>query len=51
MWSKTLSEEHSKYKELSNLVNALMRAGLEGRLNGCEIFLDMDNQVAEGHYY
>jgi hypothetical protein len=28
-----------------------MRAGLEGRLTGREIFLYTDNQVAEGSYY
>jgi hypothetical protein len=51
MWSQTLCEEHSNYKELRNLVNALMRACLEGRLTGREIFLYTDNQVAEGSYY
>jgi hypothetical protein len=51
MWSETLCEEHSNYKELRNLVNALMRAGLEGRLTGREIFLYTDNQVAEDSYY
>jgi hypothetical protein len=51
LWSETLCEEHSNYKELRNLVNALMRAGLEGRLTGREIFLCTDNQVAEGSYY
>jgi hypothetical protein len=51
LWSETLCEEHSNYKGLRNLVNALMRAGLEGRLTGREIFLYTDNQVAEGSYY
>jgi hypothetical protein len=51
LWSETLCEEHSNYKELRNLVNALMRAGLEGRLTGRDIFLYTDNQVAEGSYY
>jgi hypothetical protein len=51
VWSETLSEEHSNYKEMRNLVNALMRAGLEGRLTGCELFLYTDKQVAEGAYY
>jgi hypothetical protein len=34
LWSEMLSEEHSNYKKSQNLVNALMRAGLEGRLTG-----------------
>jgi hypothetical protein len=51
MWSEILCEEHSKYKELRNLVNALMRAGLEGRLTGRDFFLYTDTQVAEGSYY
>jgi hypothetical protein len=51
LWYENLCEEHSNYKELRNLVNALMRAGLEGRLTGRDIFLFTDNQVAEGSYY
>jgi elongation factor P--beta-lysine ligase len=51
LWYETVCEEHSNYKELRNLVNALMRAGLEGRLTGREVFLYTDNQVAEGSYY
>jgi hypothetical protein len=51
MWSETLCEEHSNYKELRNLVNALIGAGLEGKLTGREIFLYTDNQVSEGSYY
>jgi hypothetical protein len=51
LWSETLCEEHSNTKELRNLVNALMRAGLEGRLTGRDIFLYTDNQVAKRSYY
>jgi hypothetical protein len=51
LWSGTLSEEHSNYKELRISANALMRAGLEGRLTGYEILLYTDNQVAEEAYY
>jgi hypothetical protein len=51
LWSETLCEEHSNYKELRNLLNALIRAGLEGSLTGREIFLYTDNQVVEGSYY
>jgi hypothetical protein len=51
LWYEALCEEHSDYKELRNLVNALMRAGLEGRLTGLEIFLYTYNQVAEASYY
>jgi hypothetical protein len=51
LWSETLCEEHSNDKELRNLVNALMRAGLECRLTGRGIFLYTDNQTTEGTYY
>jgi hypothetical protein len=36
---------------MRNFVNALMQAGLEGRLIVCEIFLYTDKQVAEGENY
>jgi hypothetical protein len=32
-------------------VNALIRAGQEGLLDGCVVFLYMDNQTAEGSYF
>jgi hypothetical protein len=35
---------------LKNLVNAMVRAAQEGRLEGCEVFVYTDNQTAEGAY-
>jgi hypothetical protein len=33
-----------------NLVNVMVRAAQEGRLDGCEVFLYTYNQTAEGAY-
>jgi hypothetical protein len=32
-------------------MNAIIRAGQEGLLDGCEVFLYTDNQTAEGSYF
>jgi hypothetical protein len=45
-WCDKIQEASSNYKELWNLVNAMMRAAQEGRLDGCEVFLYTDNQTA-----
>jgi hypothetical protein len=49
--SETLREEHSNYKEILYLVNALMGACLEDRLTSCELFLYTNNKVTHGAYY
>jgi hypothetical protein len=49
-WCKSIQEDTSNYRELRNLVKAMVRAAQEGRLDGCEVFLYTDNQTAEGAY-
>jgi ribonuclease HI len=50
-WCDKIQEASSNYRELQNLVNAMLRAAQEGRLDGCEVFLYADNQTAEGSYF
>jgi hypothetical protein len=47
-WCETIQEATSNYRELRNLVNIMVRAAQEGRLDGCEVFLYTYNQTAEG---
>jgi hypothetical protein len=49
-WCELIQEATSNYRELRNLVNTMVRAAQEGRLEGCEVFLYTDNQTAEGAY-
>jgi hypothetical protein len=49
-WCERIQEATSNYRELRNLVNAMVRAAQEGRLEGCKVFLYTDNQTAEGSY-
>jgi hypothetical protein len=35
-WCNQIQEASSNYRELRNLVNAMLRATPEGRLDGCE---------------
>jgi ribonuclease HI len=49
-WCELIQEATSNYWELRNLVNAMVLAVQEGRLEGCEVFLYTDNQTAEGAY-
>jgi hypothetical protein len=50
-WRKSIQEVTSNYQELRNLVNAMVQAAQEGRLDGCEACLYTDNHTAEGDYY
>ena len=50
-WSAELEDKHSNYKELRNLVNAVVKAHKKGLLTNCELFLFTDNFVAECGYY
>jgi hypothetical protein len=50
-WSDEIQEASSNYSELRNLVNSMLRAAQEGRLDGCEVFYYIDNQTAEGSYF
>jgi hypothetical protein len=45
-WCESIQEATSNYRELRNLVNAMVRDAQEGRLEGCEVFLYMDNQTS-----
>jgi ribonuclease HI len=47
-WCERIQEATSNYWELRNLVNAMVRATQEGRIEGCEVFLYTDNQTSEG---
>jgi hypothetical protein len=49
-WCDHIQEATSNYREFRNLVNAMVRAPQEGRLEGCKVFLYTDNQTAEGAY-
>jgi hypothetical protein len=49
-WCESIQEVTSNYRELRDLVNAMVQAAQEGRLEGCEIFLYTDNQTEEGDY-
>ena len=50
-WSVEVEDKHSNYKELRNLVNAVIKAYKRGILKDCELFLFTDNFVAECGYY
>jgi hypothetical protein len=50
-WCDKIQEAYLNYRELRNLVNAMLRAAQEGRLDRCEVFLYTDNQTAEGAYF
>ena len=50
-WSAEVEDKHSNYKELRNLVNAVVKAHKRGLLKDCELFLFTDNFVAECGYY
>jgi hypothetical protein len=50
-WCDEIQEASSNYRELRNLVNAMLRASQEGGLDGCEVFLYTDNQAAEVSYF
>jgi hypothetical protein len=50
-WISELEDKHSNYKELQNLVNAVVKAHSKGLLNNCKLFLFTDNFVAECGYY
>jgi hypothetical protein len=49
-WCELIQEATSNYRELRNLVDAMVRAAKEVRLEGCEVFLYTYNQTAEGAY-
>jgi hypothetical protein len=50
-WCDNIQEASSNYRELQNLMNAMLRAAREGKLDGCEVFLYTDNQTVEGSYF
>jgi hypothetical protein len=50
-WCNKIQEASSNYRELRNLVNAMLRAAHEGGLDGCEVFLYTDKQTPEGSYF
>jgi hypothetical protein len=50
LWCESIQEAASNYREVRNLVNAMVWAANEGRLDGCEVFLYSDNQTSEGAY-
>jgi hypothetical protein len=49
-WYERIQEANSNYWEMRNLVNNMVRAAQEGRLEGCEDFLYTDNHTAEVAY-
>ena len=50
-WSNSVEGKHSNYKDLRNLVNAVIKAYDDGLLKDCKLFLFTDNFVAECAYY
>jgi len=51
VWGSDSSDDSSNFRELCNLVEALEAQGQSGELNGVEVFMFTDNQVAEGAFY
>jgi hypothetical protein len=49
-WCEHIQEATYNYWQLRNLVNAIVRAAQEGRLEGCEVLLCTDNQTAAEAY-
>jgi hypothetical protein len=49
-WCERIQEATYSYRELRNLVNAMVRAAQYGRIEGCEVFLYIYNQTVEGAY-
>jgi hypothetical protein len=49
-WCERIQEVTSNYRELRNLVNAMVRATQDGRLEGCEVFRYTYNQTSKGAY-
>jgi hypothetical protein len=49
-WCERIQEATSNYRELKNLVNDMVRAAQEGRLEGCKVFLYTDNHTSEVAY-
>ena len=47
MWATAISEKSSNSRELRNLVDTLEGLCESGKLKGCELFLFIDNLVAE----
>ena len=50
-WLLEFEDNHSNFKELKNLVNAVSEASKAGLLEDTELFLFTDNMVAERAYY
>jgi len=50
-WSEQIENESSNYRELRNLIEALEEAAIGGDLQGCEIFMFTDNDVAEKAFF
>jgi hypothetical protein len=49
-WCERIQEAKSNYRELRNLVNDMVRAAQEERLEGCKVFLYTDNHTTGGAY-
>jgi hypothetical protein len=49
-WCESIEEATSNYRDLRKLVNTMVRAAQEGRLDSCEVFLYTYNQTTEGAY-
>ena len=50
-WNSKYEGQHSNFKELKNLVEAIKAVYNQGLLSGVELFLFTDNFVAESCYY
>jgi hypothetical protein len=49
-WCESIQEATSNFRKLRSLVNAMVQAAQEGRLEGCEVLLYTNNQTSEGAY-
>ena len=50
-WASEVSKERSNYRELRNLVDTVEKLYREGCLKNCELFLFIDNIVADYAYH
>lgn len=51
LWGSDRQDDSSNYKELSNLVTALEESHAKGLLEGAEVYIFMDNLMAELVFY
>jgi hypothetical protein len=51
IWGDDGADKSSNWRELTNLVETLELEAMEGRLQGCEVFVFMDNSTVEAAFF